>query len=401
MSASRKRAATLALLAAGAITVSACGSTSSSSSGQASSGSASSGSASNAAQTSSSGSNSAGMAAAKQVVDQFASVPSGIPITTPLPRKPAVKTIGWLQPDVPAGTVLTPGFQAATKALGWNLKIIPLNPLQPGAAMQQAIDEGVNYIAIVGDASALYAPQLKNAQAKGIPVMSCYDDTPPTGSLSGSGPYYQCGGTPTAQSGGRLLADWAITHSSGKAKVVVFNVNSYPNLVVQAKAFHQELSKNCPSCSFSTQSITLDQLAKGQIPQIVSSFLQSNPQYNYIYFTFSNPPEGVASALQSAGLLQNRCIFGLDFNASRLNGVIQGKECAWTGLPKQYSAWLMVDAMVRLSEHQSIQPDVSAAEPLPQVLIDSPAKAKPWVSLGSWPGPTGYQQDFTKLWHVS
>ena len=392
---SRRAAGLAPVCAAAALAIAACGSSSNSSA----SSTAAAGSGGSTTSSAGASATSSGVAAAKKAVAARSSIPSGIPITTQLKSKPPKETVAWLEPQVPAGTVITPGFRSATAALGWDLKVIPTNPLQPGTSMQQAIDEHVNFIGISGESEALYAPQLKKAQAAGIPVMSCYDDTPQTGSLTGHGPYFQCGGTSTAQNSGAFLADWATADSNGKANVVVFNIPTYPNLVTQVNAFKAQFAKVCPGCSFASQNVSLDQLSKGQIPQIVSSFLQSNPKYKYIYFTFSNPPTGVAAALKGSGLLSGRKIFGLDFNGDRLQGIISGEEAAWTGLPKQYSAWLMVDAMARVAEHMSIGPDVKA-QTLPQILVDTPARAKQFVAAGSWAGPTGFEQDFGKLWHV-
>ena len=61
------------------------------------------------------------------------------------------KTIAWLECDVPTcAAYLTPGFEAATEAIGWDLEIIPMKSTDPGPAFQQAIDAGVDYIASTG-----------------------------------------------------------------------------------------------------------------------------------------------------------------------------------------------------------------------------------------------------------
>lgn len=121
------------------------------------------------------------VAAAQAVLAPYITEPNGIAPTEPLPSKAPKKTIGWMECDVPTCTAyLTPGFKAATAALGWDLKIFPSKSADPTAAMQQAIDAGVDYIAISGSPAATYTATAAAAKAKGIPVLSCYATDEPS-----------------------------------------------------------------------------------------------------------------------------------------------------------------------------------------------------------------------------
>ena len=104
-----------------------------------------------------------------------------IGVTIPLTGVPEKKTIAWLECDVPTcAAYITPGFKAATEALGWDLKIIPMKSTDPGPAFQQAIDQGVDYIASTGLATAQYQAQLDAANAAGIGVLSCFGTDDPS-----------------------------------------------------------------------------------------------------------------------------------------------------------------------------------------------------------------------------
>ena len=144
-------------------------------------------------------------------------LPTKIGVTTKLTAiPPKGKTVAWLPCSLPACTLLTPSFQAATKALGWHLKVITLDTSQPGLAFQQAIDENVNYIATVSIPISLVAPQIAAAKAKGIPVLECYNSDPATGK-KGNGLYLDCGSNAFNLAQGKLIADWAIADSKGAA----------------------------------------------------------------------------------------------------------------------------------------------------------------------------------------
>ena len=89
-----------------------------------------------------------GMAAAQANVDKYSTPDGTIGVTIPLSGVAEKHTIAWLECDVPTcAAYITPGFKAATEAIGWDLKIIPMKSTDPGPAFQQAIDQGVDYIA--------------------------------------------------------------------------------------------------------------------------------------------------------------------------------------------------------------------------------------------------------------
>src|SRR6187402_3074852 len=143
----------------------------------------SSGEASSSAEASSSSEATAdsGMAAAQANVDKYSEPDGTIGVTIPLTGVPEKKTIAWMECDVPTcAAYLTPGFKGATEALGWDLKIIPMKSTDPGPAIQQAIDQGVDYIASTGLATAQYQSQLDAANAAGIGVLSCFGTDDPS-----------------------------------------------------------------------------------------------------------------------------------------------------------------------------------------------------------------------------
>ena len=72
-----------------------------------------------------------------------------------------------------------------------------------------------------------------------------------------------------------------------------------------------------------------------------------------------------------------------------------------TSLPQELSMWTMVDQMARVSVNQwSLADERKAAVP-PFYLVTNAESAKAIVDLkDGWPGPTGFQAAFKKLWGV-
>ena len=393
----------LAVLACGAV-VASCGSSKSTSTTAAATattkaaGTATTAAASGAATTAATASGgNAGLAAAKANVAKYSKSDGTIGVTKPLTKKAERKTIAWLECDVPTcAAYLTPGFKAATTALGWELKTIPMKSTDPGPAFQQAIDAGVNYIASTGLATAQYTAQLAAAKAKGIGVLSCFGTDDPS---EASGLLMQCGDESFVQKTGPLMADWAIADSEGKANVLVVTIRDFPVLVVEEDAFKAQLTKYCPTCTVDTLSVTLADLTGGKVPAAVASKVQANAKINYVFNTFGDLPGGVTAALKSAGLDKKVKVYGQDFSKIDLDEIVAGTMGAWSANPKGYSGWLMVDAAARLSVGMKLEEERAAAA-LPTIIINDAKTAKELSDAGGDWYPAGTDAAFKKLWGV-
>ena len=120
-----------------------------------------------------------GLAAAQAVVDANLVPPTDIGPTIPLDSVPEEKTVAWLECSLPSCAAIGVGFTEAAEALGWNLEVISWST-DAAAAFQQALDQGVDYVAITGTQPALIQDQLDQANAAGIPTMSCFDAAEPS-----------------------------------------------------------------------------------------------------------------------------------------------------------------------------------------------------------------------------
>ena len=73
-------------------------------------------------------------------------------------RRPADITVAWMEATFEGVQVITPGFESATEALGWELVVINYDVADPqsmNTAIQQAVDQGVDYIAMSGQPTAV------------------------------------------------------------------------------------------------------------------------------------------------------------------------------------------------------------------------------------------------------
>jgi ribose transport system substrate-binding protein len=329
------------------------------------------------------------------------SPPTQLGVTVKLPKAPPKgETIAWAECALPSCSTFTPAFQAAAKALGWNLKVYSYKSGAPGPAIQEAVSNNVNAIVITGEPTALFKPQLAAANAKHIPVISADDITPPNPS---QGLVSQFGDGSMFGNEGVQLAEWMLHDSGDKAHIAYVNIPDYPILNAGYTAVKSTVAKYCPSaCSVDQIALTVDQLASGNAPSTIVAYLQSHPNVNYLDFSFADLLTGVQPALKAAGYTGKVKITGqaLGNAPAVVSGLKDGSIAAWVAQPNYYQAWLQMDAAARLAVGAKLTQERTAAL-LPTWVVDNAASASPLAKLGGWDGPAAYQAKFKALWGIS
>ena len=342
----------------------------------------------------------AGRARAKQIVADNSKPADKIGPTIPLTGKPPKKKVAWLECEQPSCAAETPGMRDATAALGWDLIVIPASSGAQGPAIQQALDQGADYIAHTGSPLATAQAEMDAAKAKGVPYASCYSTDLPD--FANNDLLMQCGDNVGVEYTGGLNADWIIADSGGTAHTLMVNIPDFPVLVSEANGAKKAYKENCPGCTFDELNTTISALIAGEVPAAVVAKVQADPSINYIHFAFGDLPAGVKEALDAAGLLKQVKLTGVDFSVSLgLQGIIDGTHAAWTANPKPYAMWLMVDAFARHSLGMD-NPEERANAILPSFIVSDKATAETVKALGpdGWPGPATMADQFKKLWGV-
>jgi ABC-type sugar transport system substrate-binding protein len=319
------------------------------------------------------------------------------PITTPLKSKPPHESIAWLACELPTCQgELSTGYKTAAAALGWSIRQINYQTANPAPAVQQALDDNVNYIAITGIPPVAFQQQATEAAKRHIPIISCFDTTSPAPSTNGL--YMQCADTYGYGLQAKQMADWIINDSKGKAKVLMVNIESYPILVAEEHAIKAEFAQRCPSCQLSVLPVTVPDVGSGAVPSKIIAALQAHPGTNYLELAFSDLGLGVPQALAGAGLASQVKVVGVQSDKNALKGIVDGKIAAWTAQAQGFAGWLSVDAMARLAEGMPLTPYQKSGQ-LPSWVVDSKAQAQALLNgIGEWPGPEGFQSKFTSLW---
>jgi hypothetical protein len=379
--------------AAVALATAACGSSSSASSSSKSATSPASGPSTTAASSSTS-SASGVVSAAQKFVAPFEKPPT-IGITTPLKAKPAAgKTIyvitGNLAPYAPEDA----GITAAAKAIGWHIKLLTAdltNVTSVNTEMQTAVAAHPDFIAnITGLSKSVYAPGLAAAKAANIPVFVELTLDP-----LGDGIVYRGGGPNEVLAAGKVLANWVIADSDGKADAAYFAIPTLPSLAGQEKSF-QQTAAACTTCQLTTIPVSLSQEANGSVASTVVGYVQTHASVKYLVFAEGTLTTGVRQALNTAGLGKDVKLVTWDAGVANLQALKAGQEQMGLVFPAQAAPWYLVDAMARYSEG-SLTPSLSDVDVPLQIFTPNSLPTMPWP----WQGPPDYQQQFEKLWKVT
>jgi ribose transport system substrate-binding protein len=338
------------------------------------------------------------IAAAQANVGKYANVPAQIVQTTPLASKPPKKKVGFMVCSSPSCVPLAGMLKNATDSLGWSLTTVNASATDPGSAIQQLIDAGVDYVAETGSDINQFQTQAAELKAKNIPLFECYVTDVPAGQTNGI--YSDCFDASSSKVYGPALADWVIADSGGKAHTLVVTLPVFPVLTAQVEAVHAAFTKDCSTCKTSDLAVTVSDLSSGAVPQSIASYLQTHTDINYVYETFGGLDTGLAKALQSAGLSKVK-IVGTQEGAPQLQELIAGSEAAWTALPQELAMWTIADQMARVAANQWSSADERKSAIPPFFIVSTAAAAQSLVGFkDGWPGPTGFQDAFKKLWGV-
>ncbi|HXN60350.1 MAG TPA: substrate-binding domain-containing protein [Acidimicrobiales bacterium] len=321
--------------------------------------------------------------------------PAKITNTTPVGKAiPKGKNIIWIVCNIPACSATTPPLQAMAKALDWNLQVIVQDGTAAGvaAAYAQAVREKPDGVIGGGDPEALFAPELAQLKAEGVPVVQEAISDPP-----GNGIDAVIEGPPTSAVHGRLLALEVVGSSHGPANVLwatsTFPVlapllNGYP---AGSGGFAPTLKKLCPDCKYSSLVIPANSLAT-QAPSLVVSYLRAHPSINYVVGAFGDVVSGLPAALAAAGLANRVKVVTFSQNPEVDTYLKDGQISALVGdVPFEVDAQAM-DTLARIFTGEKYEANQND---LPQWIITK--KTVP-STTEYFPLVAGYLAQYEALW---
>src|SRR4051812_33513193 len=237
-------------------------------------------------------------AAAKLAAAPFLQPATSLNIDTPLKEAPAKgKRVFWLEGNNGGAAPITPGFKAATAALGWTLKVLSYDPADPqsaSAAMQQAVSQKADFIASSGLEAALLGEGLQAAKSAGIPVFQIA--TLDEAGEKANGIYAVVNRSEQIRSNMAGMAAYTVADSGAAAKVLNVTLPDYKILATAADDYRDSLTKGCSACTYDQLGISLQEFVSGGVPSQVVSYLQTHTDVNYVMLSLGALSTGVDQA---------------------------------------------------------------------------------------------------------
>jgi ribose transport system substrate-binding protein len=276
------------------------------------------------------------------------------------------------------------GVVAAGKTLGWDVQVVDGkgDPSVWNAAVVQAVADRADGIVLAAINPALVQDGLARARAAHIPVIVEFLPKLPGASVDG---YI----TTDHAAGGKVLADWIISDSGGRAKVLMLDEPAFPELVSRNDAVRAELRAACSGCSIvSSAKFSIGTMAQ-QLPSLVSSALQSHPDIGYVLAPFDSAGTFAAQGIRQSDQPAVKLVSG-EGDPDGLTRVRTGEQAADLATVPGWAGWAAVDDLLRLFHGKPVT-DYT----LPQRLF---TKASVPAGSGGWAGDLDYAAKFRAVW---
>ncbi|HEU5267721.1 MAG TPA: substrate-binding domain-containing protein [Jatrophihabitans sp.] len=348
--------------------------------------------------TATGGGGGSGKAAAQARVDALLKAPTSINITTPVSKKPAAgKTIALVESAEPVTIKTNDGFRAAAKAIGWTVKTVQegSGPEDPAKAFGQAIDMHPDAICITGNPLSTMRAQVARAKAAKIPVIQS-DAGEPAGQ---DGSIYTLSLDNFVQTGawGNMIADYIST--KGSKHTLVVDLSVYPILHAFSTAVVKQLKTVSPSTKTTILDTQISDLAGGKIAGNIVSQVQRNPDIDWVILALGDMATGLDAALRGAGLANKVKIGGESASTANITALKKNQQAVWTGFAAAIHGWRRIDALVRIFNGDSLDPNNNSKLPT-QLLTPDNVKQATLDPDGYYVGVPDYQTQYKKLWLV-
>lgn len=326
--------------------------------------------------------------------------PTEIRALGPLPKAPEPgKTVAFISSGIPMFSYYQDQFKEAIGSFGWKMKVFTYTD-DPASALTQAISSGVDYIYGQSLPEEQVKTQLAAAHKAGIPVVNqgtAVQSDPENG-------YYTF--LTDVSSDGDAAANWIINDSKGTANVAHLTMNAAALLAALTEPLKKTYGA-CATCELATVDVTPAEIGSGAIPKILSTYLQSHPDVNYIHAQFADLMTNVVPTLKTSGLAGKVKILVANADQNAFKQIASGEIAAGTAFPNGAMAWGAADMFARLD----VEPDSLTAEVLKSDAVQR-GVADPWIVTDKkvatelsklqfgWPGPDGFQDQYKAQWKV-
>lgn len=323
-----------------------------------------------------------------KVVEQLKQRPTELPDRTPVAGAPASgKVIDYMQCGVPACTKLGAYLKEAAAVVGWKVNVVNLGltPEEVKAGFDKAVRDRPDAVVTTGGFDrAIYGAELAKLRSASIPVIAHSEAKP---AAPDEGIIAVESGPERHEQIGTAWADWVISDSDGKAKVLFID-SGFPVQGIEKKALEARLSEACSDCSFSSYQAPLSSVNKDLAGRIAQQ-LQKAPDTTHLIVGFGDMATGLPAALAGAGISGVKIATQEQADAN-IEDMRQGKIDLFHVGAGPESMWNIVDTLIRHFNDEEYPGEAK----LPRWLVTQET-----LPAGvSWPSVEDYKAQYEERW---
>lgn len=323
--------------------------------------------------------------------------PTSIGPRTPLSATPETgKTLIWIECPTPGCVLVGNGITDAAAHLGWTVARIghDLTPEGTAGAMAQAVAQNPDAVLISGSVNAFYEDSLATLNERGVPVIDSSSVNEVGG--AGNGIYGMVQGIPQTTAYGKILGSWMVADSGGDANVLVFNVPDVPVLTGFNAGIGGVMAETCANCVVEIVDVSFADLLGGNVPGLVVSALQANPDADYVACGFGDLCIGVTGAIAEAGLADRVKLTGALPNAGDFAAIAAGEEAAFVAAPEYMIGWRKVDILAAFFAGDDLTEAQTALLPMQVITPETTGIVRD--GAGNYIGVADYEAQFLARW---
>lgn len=328
-------------------------------------------------------------ATAEEFLQSAAERPTSIGISEPIQGEiPKGKTVAFMTCSLPSCTEIATIAEDAAEALGWKLtKInIGVTPETVKAGYAQAVKMEPDAVMGTGFGPEIFGPELQKLVDLDIPVLLAsvaVKDPRVTATFMDAD---------SNKNGGALQAAWVIAKYGSNAHALVIDVPDLTTVHAWYQGFVAEYKRLCPDCELGESSIATADVGTPKVSTLVSTYVQSHPQTNTIQMATSNIALGLPAALRN--LDYDGSIGVLNADDAVREYMRNGDVTVSNAIDWPTTVWKMFDTVARIQVGQPIDPALEA----PEVNWLYEADEIPEGSGYRTPLVKDYVEQFMKLW---
>lgn len=146
---------------------------------------------------------------------------------------------------------------------------------------------------------------------------------------------------------GRILADWSIVRTGGKANIIIIKSDDAPPTGAMVRGITEQLAANCPTCKITQQiNVGLAEWATKIQPSLQAA-LQAHPEVNVVLPIYDSMSQFVVPAVALTGRAQTVAVGTFNGTPFALDFVRNGKVDLDIGESLDWIAYATIDGHLR------------------------------------------------------